>query len=126
MRQTDQQHCRANDGFQEGHPWPAMPRKAVSKDTTSKVISIMNEAMPMKLVSKDTTDQAVPMMDVSKDTTNQAMFKMIIKLTNYKEETTAGTKPGCDNEEQRPSLLCIGFNNKTKVLNKVRLFLVLF
>ena len=40
-----------------------MPRKAVSKDTTSKVIFIMvnnkNEDMPMKLVSKDTTDQAV-------------------------------------------------------------------
>jgi hypothetical protein len=82
--------------------------------------------MPMKLVSKDTNDQAVPMMDISKDTTNQAMSKMIIKLTNYKEETTAGTKPGSANEEPRPSLLCIGFNNKTKVLNKVRLFLGLF
>ena len=63
-----------------------MPRKAVSKDTTSKFISIMNEAMPMKLVSKDTTDQAVPMMDVSKDTTNQAMSKMIVKLNNYKAQ----------------------------------------
>jgi hypothetical protein len=87
VRQTDQQHCQANDGFQEGHPWPAMPRKAVSKDT-------------------------VPMMDVSKDTTNQAMSKMIVKLTNYKEETTAGTKPESANEEPRPPLLCIGFNNK--------------
>ena len=56
------------------------------------------------------------MMDVSKDTTNQAMSKMIVKLTNYKEETTASTKPESANEEPRPSLLCIGFNNKTKVL----------
>jgi hypothetical protein len=68
--------------------------------------------MPRKAVSKDT----VPMMDVSKDTTNQAMSKMIVKLTNYKEETTASTKPESANEEPRPSLLCIGFNNKTKVL----------
>jgi hypothetical protein len=45
--------------------------------------------MPRKAVSKDT----VPMMDVSKDTTNQAMSKMIVKLTNYKEESTASTKP---------------------------------
>ena len=49
----------------------------VSKDTTSKVISIMvnnkNEAMPMKLVSKDTNDQAVPMMDVNKDTTRPCL-----------------------------------------------------
>ena len=74
---TDQLHRQAHDGFQEGHPWPAMPRKAVSKDTTSKVISIMvnnkNEAMPMKLVSKDTNDQAVPMMDVNKDTTRPCL-----------------------------------------------------
>ena len=85
-----------------------MPRKAVSKDTTSKDISIMvnnkNESMPMKLVSKDTTDQAVPMMDVSKDTTNQAMSKMVVKLTNYKEETTAGTNPESAIKEPRPSL----------------------
>jgi hypothetical protein len=46
-----------------------------------------------ELVSKDISDQAVPMMDVSKDTTNQAMSKMVVKMTNYKEETTAGTKP---------------------------------
>jgi hypothetical protein len=81
-----------------------MPRKAISKDTSSKVISIMNEAMPMMLVSKDTTDQAVPMMDVCKDTTNQAMVKMVVFLTNYKEETTAGTKPESAIKEPRPSL----------------------
>jgi hypothetical protein len=86
VRQTDQQHCQANDGLQEGHPWPAIPSKAVSKDT-------------------------VPMMDVSKDTTNQAISKIIVKLTNYKEETIAGNKPESANEEPRPSLLCIGFNN---------------
>ena len=68
------------------------------------MVNNKNEAMPMKLVSKDTNDQAVPMMDVSKDTTNQAMSKMVVKLTNYKEETTAGTKPESANKETRPSL----------------------
>ena len=43
------------------------------------MVNNKNEAMPMKLVSKDTT--------------NQAMSKMVVKLTNYKEETTARTKP---------------------------------
>jgi hypothetical protein len=60
--------------------------------------------MPMKLVCKDTTDQAMPIMDVSKDTTNEAMSKMVFKLTNYKEETTAGTKPESAIKEPRSSL----------------------
>ena len=44
------------------------------------------------------------MMDVSNDTTNQAMSKMVVKLTKYKEETNAGTKPESANKEPRPSL----------------------
>jgi hypothetical protein len=81
----------------------------VSKDTTTtrqtNRLAKMNESMPMKWVSKDTTDQVVLMMDISKDTTNQAMSKMVVKMTNYKEETTAaGTKPESANKEPRPSL----------------------
>ena len=35
---------------------------------------------------------------------HQAMSKMVVKLTNCKEETTAGTKPESANKETRPSL----------------------